>query len=116
MLTQYPLAPKVHLRYPLAVQNLLWLLSSSTRFPFNNVLITSALCDPLPRSLLTRPRSRNSTLATAAVAELIHSQDDVGGGMQQLVDFGVGPSGDVWLTNNWEIGAAWQMEAGAWKP
>jgi streptogramin lyase len=30
----------------------------------------------------------------------------VGGGMQQLVDVGVGPAGDVWLTNNWEIDAA----------
>jgi hypothetical protein len=30
----------------------------------------------------------------------------VGGGMQQLVDVGVGPAGDVWLTNNWEIDVA----------
>jgi hypothetical protein len=30
----------------------------------------------------------------------------VGGGMQQLVDVGVGPAGDVWVTNNWEIDAA----------
>ena len=30
----------------------------------------------------------------------------VGGGMQQLVDVGVGPAGDVWLSNNWEIDAA----------
>jgi streptogramin lyase len=27
----------------------------------------------------------------------------VGGGMQQLVDIGVGPAGDVWVTNNWQI-------------
>jgi hypothetical protein len=26
----------------------------------------------------------------------------VGGGMQMLVDVGVGPAGDVWVTNNWE--------------
>jgi hypothetical protein len=25
----------------------------------------------------------------------------VGGGQQQVVDVGVGPAGDVWLTNNW---------------
>jgi hypothetical protein len=30
----------------------------------------------------------------------------VGGGMQQLVDIGVGPAGDVWVTNNWENDAA----------
>jgi hypothetical protein len=30
----------------------------------------------------------------------------VGGGMQQLVDIGVGPAGDVWVTNNWDIDAA----------
>jgi streptogramin lyase len=30
----------------------------------------------------------------------------VGGGMQQLVDVGIGPAGDVWLTNNWEIDSA----------
>ena len=30
----------------------------------------------------------------------------VGGGMQQLVDVGIGPAGDVWLANNWEIDAA----------
>ena len=30
----------------------------------------------------------------------------VGGGMQQLVDVGVGPAGDVWVTNNWDIDAA----------
>jgi streptogramin lyase len=26
----------------------------------------------------------------------------VGGGMQQLVDIGVGPAGDVWVSNNWQ--------------
>jgi hypothetical protein len=26
--------------------------------------------------------------------------------MQQLVDIGVGPAGDVWVTNNWENDAA----------
>jgi streptogramin lyase len=26
----------------------------------------------------------------------------VGGGMQQLVDIGVGPAGDVWVDNNWQ--------------
>jgi len=30
----------------------------------------------------------------------------VGGGMQQLVDIGIGPAGDVWVTNNWDIDAA----------
>ena len=30
----------------------------------------------------------------------------VGGGMQQLVDIGIGPAGDVWVTNNWENDAA----------
>ena len=30
----------------------------------------------------------------------------VGGGMQQLVDVDIGPAGDVWLSNNWEIDAA----------
>ncbi len=30
----------------------------------------------------------------------------VGGGMQQLVDIGVGPAGDVWVTNNWDVDAA----------
>jgi streptogramin lyase len=30
----------------------------------------------------------------------------VGGGMQQLVDVGVGPAGDVWVTNNWDVDAA----------
>ena len=30
----------------------------------------------------------------------------VGGGMQQLVDIGVGPAGDVWVTNNWDIDSA----------
>lgn len=30
----------------------------------------------------------------------------VGGGMQQLVDVGIGPAGDVWVSNNWEIDAA----------
>jgi hypothetical protein len=25
-----------------------------------------------------------------------------GGGLQQLVDIGVGPAGDVWVTNNWQ--------------
>jgi len=30
----------------------------------------------------------------------------IGGGMQQLVDIGVGPAGDVWVTNNWENDAA----------
>jgi hypothetical protein len=30
----------------------------------------------------------------------------VGGGMQQLVDIGIGPVGDVWVTNNWENDAA----------
>ena len=30
----------------------------------------------------------------------------VGGGMQQLVDIGVGPAGDIWVTNNWDIDAA----------
>jgi hypothetical protein len=28
------------------------------------------------------------------------------GGMQQLVDIGIGPAGDVWVTNNWDIDAA----------
>ena len=23
--------------------------------------------------------------------------------MQQLVDIGIGPAGDVWVTNNWQI-------------
>ena len=26
--------------------------------------------------------------------------------MQQLVDIGIGPAGDVWVTNNWDIDAA----------
>ncbi len=26
----------------------------------------------------------------------------VGGGMQMLVDIGIGPAGDVWVTNNWQ--------------
>ena len=26
--------------------------------------------------------------------------------MQQLVDIGVGPAGDVWVTNNWDIDPA----------
>jgi hypothetical protein len=26
----------------------------------------------------------------------------VGGGMQLQVDVGIGPAGDVWVTNNWE--------------
>jgi hypothetical protein len=26
----------------------------------------------------------------------------VGGGMQMLVDVGIGPAGDVWVTNNWQ--------------
>jgi streptogramin lyase len=30
----------------------------------------------------------------------------VGGGMQQLVDIGIGPAGDVWVTNNWDVDAA----------
>jgi len=30
----------------------------------------------------------------------------VGGGMQQLVDVDIGPAGDVWLSNNWEIDEA----------
>ncbi|MEH2569614.1 Vgb family protein [Bradyrhizobium sp. AZCC 2289] len=30
----------------------------------------------------------------------------VGGGMQQLVDIDIGPAGDVWVTNNWDIDAA----------
>ena len=30
----------------------------------------------------------------------------VGGGMQQLVDIGIGPAGDVWVTNNWQNDAA----------
>jgi hypothetical protein len=26
--------------------------------------------------------------------------------MQQLVDIGIGPAGDVWVTNNWDVDAA----------
>jgi hypothetical protein len=26
--------------------------------------------------------------------------------MQQLVDIGVGPAGDIWVTNNWDYDAA----------
>jgi len=26
----------------------------------------------------------------------------VGGGMQYQVDVGIGPAGDVWVTNNWQ--------------
>jgi hypothetical protein len=27
----------------------------------------------------------------------------VGGGLQMQVDVGIGPAGDVWVTNNWQI-------------
>lgn len=30
----------------------------------------------------------------------------VGGGLQLQVDVGIGPAGDVWVTNNWEDPAA----------
>jgi len=30
----------------------------------------------------------------------------VGGGLQLQVDIGVGPAGDVWVTNNWQDPAA----------
>lgn len=30
----------------------------------------------------------------------------VGGGLQLQVDIGVGPDGDVWVTNNWQDTAA----------
>jgi hypothetical protein len=31
----------------------------------------------------------------------------VGGGMQMLIDVGIGPAGDVWVTNNWQY---WQAD------
>jgi hypothetical protein len=33
----------------------------------------------------------------------------VGGGMQQLVDIGVGPAGDVWVTNNFTARYGWRL-------
>jgi hypothetical protein len=27
----------------------------------------------------------------------------VGGGLQLMVDVGIGPAGDVWVTNNWQV-------------
>ncbi|MCP9801596.1 hypothetical protein [Synechococcus sp. RedBA-s] len=65
---------------------------------------TSAVAGTLVQ--LCGVRSQNCPPGTKTGDAISPSGGYVGGGMQQLVDVGIGPAGDVWLTNNWEIDSA----------
>jgi hypothetical protein len=107
VLTQYPLAQKCIPVTLLLFKISRWILT--TRFPFNN---PNYIGSSVIRFRVSDPtKVEKFDVGYGGSGQAIDSQDDVGGGMQQLVDFGVGPSGDVWLTNNWEIGAAWYGQA-----